>query len=303
MADYKLVGSQLTNLLSYNTILGENTSLAKNVFEIVNIPNSVDLGYVNGKLIRDGAVAFYIDENEEMKPTLYALPFNTLIYKKPYNLPYKIEVIGEAGYTKVLTEKEFVIMYDNTEKRPIWTDIMQYSERLSECLRTCDINIKQQKTPRVWKVPPDKEKTFRDLINNIDSCSDSIIAYDSLDVEGIECILEPAPYIADKVDLHYKEIYNQYLSFIGISTIQFNKKERMVSNEIKSQTGGSIAQRFSRYEPRRKAIEEINKKFKEYLEKPLSLKYYDGEPSMEENKEKEVDNNVSIVSNDDGLSK
>lgn len=301
MAEYKVVGSQLTNLLTYNTIIAENTSLAKNVFKIENIPDTIDLGYVNGKLIRDGAVAFFIDENEEMKPTLYALPFKTLIYKKPYNLPYKIEVIGENGYSKILTEKEFVIMYDNTEKRPIWIDIMQYSERLSECLRTCDINIKQQKTPRVWKVPPDKEKTFRDLINNIDSYSDSVMAYDSLELEGIECILEPAPYIADKVDLHYKEIYNQFLSFIGISTIQFNKKERMISEEIKSQTGGSIAQRFSRFEPRRKAIDKINKKFKEYLEKPLKLSYYDGEPSTE-NEESEVDNDVTIVSND-GLSK
>lgn len=299
MADYKVVGSQLTNLLTYNNVLAENTSLAKNVFKIDNIPDSVDLGYVNGKLIRDGAVAFFIDENEDMKPTLYALPFNTIEYKKPYNKPYKIEAIGEGGYTKVLKENEFVIMYDNTEKRPIWTDIIQYSERLSECIRTCDINIKQQKSPRIWKVPPDKEKTFKDMIANIDAFSDSIIAYDSLEIQGIECVLQPSPYIADKVDLHYKEIYNQFLSFIGISTIQFNKKERMITDEIKSQTGGSIAQRFSRFEPRRKAIEEINKKFKDYLEKPLQISYYDGEPSTEN--ESEVDNNdVSNISNDDG---
>lgn len=299
MAEYKVVGSQLTNLLTYNTILAENTSLAKNVFKIDNIPDSIDLGYINGKLIRDGAVAFYIDDNEDVKPTLYALPFTTFEYKKPYNKPSKIEVIGEGGYKKVLKEDEFVIMYDNTEKRPIWTDIMQYSERLSECIRTCDINIKQQKTPRIWKVPTDKEKTFKDMINSIDSYADSVIAYDSLEIEGIECILEPSPYIADKVDLHYKEIYNQYLSFIGISTIQFNKKERMITDEIKSQTGGSIAQRFSRFEPRRKAIEEINKKFKAYLEKDLTLSYYDGEPSSE--KESEVDKNVvSNLSNANG---
>jgi hypothetical protein len=300
MGNSKLVGSQLTNLITYQRTLDENYSLAKNVFEIGNTPKTIDMGYVNGKLIKDGAVAYYIDENENLEKVMYCLPFETIVRKKPYGLPSKIEVKGEDGFSKVLNEDEFVIMYDNTEKRPIWLDILMYSERLSECTRTCDININQQRTPRIWNVPSDKEKTFRDMINNVDSYSDSVVAYEGLNLEGISCILEPAPYIADKVDLHKKEVYNEFLSFIGISTIQFNKKERMISSEIKSQTGGSIAQRFSRFLPRKEAIEEINKKFKEYLEKPLTLRYYDGEPSTEKNIESEVDkNDISNVSDDD----
>lgn len=288
MSNYKQVGSQLTNMITYRNTLDENYSLAKNVFRIDNLPKTIDKGYINGKLIKTGAVAFYIDEDENLEKQLYALPFEVKKKKKPYGLPYEIEVKGEDGYTKTLTEENFVIMYDNTEKRPIWLDILMYSERMSLCTRTCDINIANQKTNRIWLVPNDKEKTYRDLINNVDSFTESVIGYEGLDIQSINAILQPAPYIADKVDLHYKEIYNQFLSFIGISTIQFNKKERMISSEIKSQTGGSIAQRFSRFEPRLNAIEEINEKFKEFLDKPIELSYYDGEPSTKENNESEV---------------
>lgn len=299
MSNYKQVGSQLTNMITYRNTLDENYSLAKNVFRIGNIPKTIDLGYVNGKLIKNGAVAFYIDEDENGNKVLFALPFEIEKTKKPYALPYEITVKGENGYQKTVTEKDFVIMYDNTEKRPIWIDILMYSERMSLCTRTCDINIANQKTNRLWLVPTDKEKTFRDLVNNVDSFSESVMAYDGLDIQSINSILQPAPYIADKVDLHYKEIYNQFLSFIGISTIQFNKKERMISDEIKSQTGGSIAQRFSRFEPRLKAIEEINEKFKEFLDKPLELSYYDGEPSTKENNESEViiNDNANVSDN------
>ena len=60
--------------------------------------------------------------------------------------------------------------------------------------------------------------------------------------------------------------------------------------------GGTIASRFSRFEPRQRAVDEINEKFGIYLEKPLEVKYYDGLPNSEEEieeDESEVDSDVS----------
>ena len=59
--------------------------------------------------------------------------------------------------------------------------------------------------------------------------------------------------------------------------------------------GGTIASRFSRFEPRKRAIEEINEKFGEYLENKIEVSYYDGEPSTEES---EVIEDVYDESND-----
>ena len=55
---------------------------------------------------------------------------------------------------------------------------------------------------------------------------------------------------------------------------------------------GTVASRFSRFEPRKKAIDEINKKFADFLEKPIAVKYYDGIPTTEKeetDEDEEVD--------------
>lgn len=50
---------------------------------------------------------------------------------------------------------------------------------------------------------------------------------------------------------------------------------------------GTIASRYSRFEPRQKAVKQINEKFKEYLENPIEVRYYDGLPTTIEEFEDE----------------
>jgi hypothetical protein len=51
--------------------------------------------------------------------------------------------------------------------------------------------------------------------------------------------------------------------------------------------GGTVASRYSRYEPREKAVKQINEKFGTNIE----VRYYDGIPSMleKDNEESEVE--------------
>lgn len=103
-------------------------------------------------------------------------------------------------------------------------------------------------------------------------------------------ILEPAPYIADKVDLSKDKIYNEFLRLIGVANLSFQKKERNIKDEINAMQGGTVASRFSRFEPRQKAIKLINEKFGT----DIKVKYYDGIPTSEkeiEDFDEEVDEN------------
>lgn len=56
------------------------------------------------------------------------------------------------------------------------------------------------------------------------------------------------------------------------------------------QCGGTVASRSNRFETRQDAVEEINKKFGKYLEKPLEVEFYDGLPSTL----KEIETNFDI---------
>jgi len=159
--------------------------------------------------------------------------------------------------------------------------------------RVMDINIQQQKTPRFWKTKAEKEKSVKDIVNNVDANENIVITYDNIDLDDTTLVLQPAPYIADKVDLNKDKIYNEFLRLIGIANLSFEKKERNIKDEIQAMQGGTIASRFSRFEPRKKAIDMINKKFESNIE----VKYYDGIPSSlkdfeDEENEMEVDDNV-----------
>lgn len=288
----KIINSQLCNLSTYEMYKREFISLAENVFIFRNIPKFIDIAYINKKLLRSGAVAFFY---EEVLDTIVALPFINIGNLDLYGRPKIIEVIGQNGYSRILKENEFVIMYDNNSRLPIWIDILQYAERYAMITRTIDINIVQQRTPRVWKVPSGQEKTFRDMINNVDSLVENVTTYSSVSIDDVTCILEPAPYVADKLEDSKNKIYAEFLRLVGIANLQEQKKERMIKDEMMATLGGTVASRYNRFEPRKKAVDEINEKFKDYLEKPIEVYYYDGVPSTEENVTDEINDTESEV--------
>ena len=180
-------------------------------------------------------------------------------------------------------------MYDNNGRYPLWLDILQYSERIALDTRTTDINIAQQKTPRFWKTKSEKVKSIQDLVNNVDGNENTVIAYEDLDLDDTTLVLAPAPFVADKIDLHKKKKKKELLHLIGIANMNFQKKERNIKDEVLASQGGTVASRYSRFEPRQKAIEEINEKFKNKIlingkpaiEKEIEVKYYDGVPTTE----------------------
>ena len=87
--------------------------------------------------------------------------------------------------------------------------------------------------------------------------------------------------------------------------MNFQKKERNIKDEVLASQGGTIASRYSRFEPRKKAIDEINEKFGNVvlldgslaIPEKIEVKYYDGLPTSDEKEiiESEVETNESIL--------
>lgn len=287
----KLINSQLTNFKTYEMYKRQLLTLAENVFEFKNLPNFIDVAFLNKVLLRQGSIAFFVDE----VMGLLALPYISMGKLDVYSRPVKIQVYGQNGYSKVLKQDEFVIMYDNNGRYPLWLDILQYSERIALDTRTTDINIAQQKTPRFWKTSSEKVKSVQDIINNVDGLENTVLSYDNIDLDDTTLVLAPAPFVADKIDLHKEKDWNEFLRLIGIANMNFQKKERNIKDEVLASQGGTVASRFSRFQPRQNAIDEINKKFENVLlengekalPKKLEVSYYDGLPTTEEIEEKE----------------
>lgn len=282
----KLINSQLTNMKTYLMYREEMLTLAENVFEFKNLPEFIDVSYLNKTLLRNGSIAFFMDE----VLGLIALPYDVIGNFDIYGRPLEIMARAANGtYYKKLKRDEFVIMYDNNGRYPIFMDICQMAERIALSKRTIDVNITQQRTPRIWKTSQDKKRTLQDMLSNIDGMEENIATYESIDIDDMNVVLAPAPFVADKIDLHLDKEWAEFYRLIGVANLIEQKKERMIKDEMSASQGGTIASRFSRFEPRKRAIDEINKRFGTNIE----VSYYDGEPTTEEVKERleEVDLN------------
>lgn len=289
----KMINSQMTNFKTYLMYKQQCEMIAENVFQIEDLPEDclIDMSYVNSQLLSNGSIAWFKDE----VLGLLALPYISMDGFDVYGRPVRIQAIGQNGYSKILNRGEFVIMYDNSKHIPLKTHIMQYSERLALLQRTIDINIAQQKTPRIWKTTSNKELSVKALINDVDSGENQVVSFDDLDADGdLECILQPAPFVSDKVSEQKEKLWNEFLRLVGVANLTVQKKERNIRDEVVASQGGTIAGRFNRYTPRVQAIKEIKEKFNI----DLTLKYYDGMPSSNE---KEGEENVDVYANDTNM--
>lgn len=286
----KIVNSQLNNYKTYLAYKMKMLTLAENVFQFKNMNPYIDLAFVNSELVTKGSIAFFKDE----VMGLLALPYTSIGGLDIYGRPNRIAVIPKNGtYNRVLTRDEFVIMYDNDSHIPIYTNIIQSCERLALIKRTIDINVVHQRTPRYFKTSEENKRTVKDILNNVDSLTDTVFTYDNIDLEETTGVLIPAPFVADKLNEVKKEEWAEFLDLIGIANVSIQKKERVISDEILCSMGGTIASRYSRFTARKKAIDEINRKFNENIE----VEFYDGLPTTIENvntflESEEVDSDV-----------
>lgn len=281
--------SQINNYNTFNMFKRQLLTLAENVYIYKYLPKYIDVAYMNQKIVRSGAIAWYF---EEAVNSVIALPFEEIGTKDIYNRPTTIQCINALGIrSKTLYPKDYVIMYDNYSKRPLWLDLEQYAERLALIIRTMDINIMQQKTPRIIQTPQNLKKSIEDLTADIDAGVETILTYDNLNIDSVNVLLTPAPLVVPELREEFNNLWSEALRIIGISNVSIQKKERLIRDEMSALNGGTIASRFSRWEPRKKAIEEINKKFADYLEKPIEVEFYD---KLEDSENADLSDNLEL---------
>lgn len=271
----KTINSQLYNYKTYLNYKDKMMSLALNVFQFKNIDPFIDMSKVNETLVRNGSIAFFKDDITER---LLAMPYTNVGALDFYGRPQAIRPLPYFGvYNRTLyaRNKEFVIMWDNEAHIPIYPQITASAERLALIKRTIDINIAQQQTSRIFQVDENQKLSLEKALQQVDSKVNTIITYENLDLNGINTILDPAPYVADKLNDAKKEEWSEFLEIIGITSNTIQKKERVIVDEVFTSMGGTIGSRYNRFESRRKAVDLINS----YFGTQIEVGFYDGLPS------------------------
>ena len=103
--------------------------------------------------------------------------------------------------------------------------------------------------------------TYLNLYKEYDGNAPVIKGTKGLDLDAFTVLKTDAPFVARDLYELKSEYWNEALTYLGISNVNTTKKERMVTDEVIRNMGGTIASRYSRLEMRRQACEQINKMF------------------------------------------
>ena len=232
--------------------------LSISMFEWKNLPEGVDERFLEMVLFTDGHAVFFKDDELGDYLALQCLINGKL---NVYRIPIKRRAFAVNGYQKQLTDKDSVIIFNNMLHTNSWLDVKMFAKRLYNLDRIIDVNANAQKTPILIKGNEQQRLTLKNLYKEYDGNAPVIFADKSLDMNALQVLSTQAPYVADKIYQLKTQIWNEALTYLGISNVSFQKRERMVSDEVTRSQGGTVASRYSRLNARRQAWEQINKMF------------------------------------------
>jgi hypothetical protein len=249
--------SATLNNATFRQYYNRLTELSISMFEWKNLPDTVDPRYLELTLFTDGQAVFFKDEE---------IGFLALQNTKGgkfnvYRVPVERRAYAVNGYQKDLTDKDSVIIFNNYLHSNSRLDVEMFSRRLWNLDRAIDVNSNAQKTPVLIQCDETQRLTMLNLYKKYDGNEPFIFGDKNLNPNAIKTLKTDAPYVADKLYQLKTQIWNEALTYLGISNINITKKERLITDEVTRNQGGTIASRYSRLEARRDACKEINKMF------------------------------------------
>lgn len=237
----------------YNRIV----ELAISMFDWKNLPETIDPRYLELALFGDGMAVFFKDKE------IGYLALRTTIGGRLnlYNIPTDRRAYASNGYNMPLTQDDSVIIWNNLMHTNSVLEVSNFSKRLWDLDRTIDVNAKAQKTPILIRCDESQRLTLKNLYKQYSGNEPIIYADKGLAANPIGVLNTGAPYVCDKLYELKTQIWNEALTYLGISNVSYQKKERLLQDEVQRNMGGTIASRYSRLEARRQAANEINKMF------------------------------------------
>lgn len=249
--------SSYMNNGTYMQYYNRLTELALSMFEWKNLPKTVDQRFLEMCLFSDGMCVFFEDE------VLGYLGLRCMIGGKlnVYQIPTDRTAYATNGYQKNLDGTNSVIIFNNYLHTNSMLDVEMFSKRLYNLDRAIDVNANAQKTPVLIQCDESQRLTMKNLYKQYEGNEPFIFGSKGLDANGLKVLQTGAPYVADKLYELKTQLWNEALTYLGISNINITKKERMITDEVTRNQGGVIASRYSRLESRRQACRQINEMF------------------------------------------
>lgn len=228
--------SMVLNNLTYRQYLNRLTELAISMFEWKNLPDTVDERYLELHLFETGCMVYFqddilgdlcLDSITNGKLSVYGDP----LLRRAYS--------GYNNYQKLVSYKDSVIIWNNLLHTNSILDVKMFARRLYNIDRIIDVNANAQKTPVLLQGSEKQRLTLLNLYKEYDGNAPFIFGDKNLDINSLKAFSTNAPYVCDKLYQLKTQIWNEALTYLGISNINIQKKERLITDEVTRNQGGT----------------------------------------------------------------
>lgn len=233
------------------------TELSISMFEYEDLPESIDQRYMELALFGDGLSVFFKDEVLGFLVLRCAIGGQMNVYR----IPTDRRAYAANGYNKKLTDENSVIIWNNMLHTPSMLDVEMFARRLYNLDRAIDVNANAQKTPILIQCEENQRLTLKNLYMKYDGNEPVIFGDKNINPNSLKVLQTGAPYVGDKLYQLKTDLWNEALTYLGISNVSYQKRERLISDEVNRSQGGVVASRYSRLLARQQAFDEINRMF------------------------------------------
>lgn len=267
----------LMNDSTYVDYLERMKKICLSMFEWQNLPTSMNARFIEMCLFYNGQAALLYDDNYGYINTMAADGGYINIYGLPTELncySYRFNQRRSLYMTDTGEEKgsECILVMNNYERVPTCATVNLFAYRLAEAQRTADVNIKAQRTPILLTTDQKQLFTLKKMYEEYDGNTPAIFAdKNTITPDALKAIKTDAPFIAQNIMDYKREIWNEFLTFMGISNLS-EKRERMVSNEIDSNNELVNLNLQALLIPRKEACRQFNEKYGLMGEKAIDVK-------------------------------
>lgn len=252
--------SLFNNMQDFYNLQNRLIDLVCGRFDIKGLPDYIYKPFVYRLLISNQNKVIAYDD---ILDRFFIYPFTSDGTLDEYNVPIRRRItLQNNGYSRVFTDKDSVILRTSISGTPIFPVIEEYARKLYIISRTIDINVNAQKTPVVILCDEDQQLTFKNLMKQYEGNVPFIFGDKSIvNMDSVKAINLNAPYVADKLQMLKNDVWNEFLTFIGVTNVTVNKRERLITDEVNRNMGGVLTARYNFVNAIEASLDEANKKF------------------------------------------
>ena len=221
--------SDLLNDLAFKTLYTKYKELAVTAFEWEGLPEGIKPKFIEEYLFTHGKAIFFKDPAMSFMCLRADDSQGINVYGEPLHY-----IATGYKYNKRYSADDCVIIENNPLRQNTEDFIMYYVNKLTECERTMDVNVKAVKTPFIFACDDKDVLTFKRIFQMIDGNTPAVYADKNLNLDAIQVFQTGVKFIGNELMDYKKTIDNEVLTFLGYNNIAVDKKERINVDEANS---------------------------------------------------------------------